>query len=129
MCIVDLPTDIHSWISSFWVIAIQAVVLPKSLSERLKVAVENGMSPQPATTSTFSSVIKTRQVKLRSSVLSRTPSDITMLAKTNRRQLKGRSVRTEILSISATIRSFGFEDPLIDKGGSMSILLASQFQD
>ena len=79
--IVELPEVILSWIQSFWQESTQIMALPKAQKTRLLAAAESGTNSQPKGTLTLSSEINLRQKSLRSSVLSRTSSDITTLAK------------------------------------------------
>ena len=79
--IVDLPPQIISWIQSLWEKSIQMQVLPKGIREKLMEASKSGPSLQPVPTWTFTSEIKTYAKSSRSSVATRTVSDITSLAK------------------------------------------------
>ena len=79
--IVELPEEILSWILSFWQKATQIMALPKGQKTRLLAAAESGTSSQPKGTSTLSYEISKNQKSCRSSVLSRTSSDVTSLGK------------------------------------------------
>ena len=78
--IVELPEEILSWILSFWQESTQIMALPKAQKTRLLAAAESGTNSQPKGTLTLSSEINLHQKLLRSSVLSRTSSDITTVA-------------------------------------------------
>ena len=79
--IVELPDEILSWIQSFWHEAIKLTALQKGQHKKLLAAAESGTNSQPKGTLTLSSEISTHQESLRSSVLSRTNSDIIMLGR------------------------------------------------
>ena len=79
--IVDLPPQIISWIQSLWEKSIQMQVLPEGTRKKLMEASKNGPNLQPVADWTFTSEITTYAKSSRSSVASRTVSDITLLAK------------------------------------------------
>ena len=79
--IVQLPQEISYFILSVLEKQILMMELPKTDRKKYKVALENGLSSQPDATWTYSSVGSDVRNKLRSSVASRTASDITLLAR------------------------------------------------
>ena len=87
---VALPSIILSWIQSFWEKSIRTMVLPKPQRTKLLAAAASGTSSQPKETWTLSCEISQNQRKLKSSVLSRTRSDITTLAEKLQMNLEDR---------------------------------------
>lgn len=79
--IMELPVQITSWIQSLWEKSIQMQVLPEGTRTKLMEASKNGLNLQPKPTWTLSSEISTYAESSRSSVVSRTASEITMLAR------------------------------------------------
>ena len=82
--IIELPTVISSFIQSVLEKQIQMMELPKEDRRKYKAALENGMRSQPAATCISTSMEKAAKKKLKSSVASRTASDIISLANSSR---------------------------------------------
>jgi hypothetical protein len=79
--IVDVPEVIISWIKSLVVDLIQIKALPRKQKKKILNILENGGVSQPAPDLTFSSLTKDQKEEFKSSVRSRSSSDITDLAR------------------------------------------------
>jgi len=89
LTIVNLPEEISSWILSTLEDGIQIMALPKAQKRSSIQALRNGALTQPAPTSTFSSKQLLLRGKFKSSVVSRTKSDIISIATDMNMSLKG----------------------------------------